>query len=273
MKRSNHDREAFIKAKEPRLEVEDTTTSSSSSSSAARDRPESHNNSSDSSSIETSSVRKALRRSLELKKERTLLQASSEESILKKITEGDERLREWSQVVSSAGYFCEVRSLTSDLSPFPESLVEEEPTGRDPRFALLIHPSKHLMFDNSTGPFQAVHLIIFPEGEWRLDSPICEHRVITSGTFSLTESKAVPKEVLELPKMHLSDKHVLCPGLVGVDDLQGELGYFPKRVTLINAPVSTVHSKTCKIWHIPARKGNPKPLSWTQDIRECVANV
>lgn len=119
MKRSNHDREAFMKAKEPRLEVEDTTTSSSSSSLAARDRPESHNNSSDSSSIETSSVRKALRRSLELKKERTLLQASSEESILKKITEGDERLREWSQVVSSGS-----RQI---CCPFPNLLWKKNP--------------------------------------------------------------------------------------------------------------------------------------------------
>jgi len=114
------------------------------------------------------------------------------------------------------------------------------------------------MFDSSTGPFQAVRLIIFPDGEWRLDSPIYEHRVITSGTFRLPELKVVPKEVMELVKNHLSEKHVLCPGLLGVGDLQNELGYIPQTVRLINGPITTVHSKRCKIWHIPARNFKSK---------------
>ena len=58
---------------------------------------------------------------------------------------------------------------------------------------------------------------------------------------------------MDLAKEHLSDKHVLCPGLLGVMDLQSELGYIPETVRLINGPVTTVHSKRCKIWHIPAR--------------------
>lgn len=57
--------------------------------------------------------------------------------------EGDERLREWIQVVSSAGYFCEVRSLVSDLSPFPESLVDQGPATNKPRLALFIYHSKN----------------------------------------------------------------------------------------------------------------------------------
>ena len=54
------------------------------------------------------------------------------------------------------------------------------------------------MFDSSTGPFQAVRLVIFPDGEWRLDSPIYEHRVVTSGTLSSADGKsvAVPKELI-----------------------------------------------------------------------------
>ena len=116
------------------------------------------------------------------------------------------------------------------------------------------------MFDSSTGPFRAVRLIFFPDGEWRLDSPIYEHRIIARGTFNLPESKALPEEITELAKKYLTDQHVLCPGLVGVDDIESELGYTPKTVRLINGPVTTVHSKTCKIWHIPAKnmksKGN-----------------
>ena len=37
-----------------------------------------------------------------------------------------------------------------------------------------------------------------------------------------------------------------------------ELGYTPKTVRLINGPVTTVHSKTCKIWHIPAKNVKSK---------------
>ena len=61
------------------------------------------------------------------------------------------------------------------------------------------------MFNSSIGTFQAVRLIIFPDGEWHLDSLIYGHRVITSGTFSLPESNgAVPKDVMELAKKFLA---------------------------------------------------------------------
>ena len=90
---------------EPRLEVEESATCS---------YPEGHNNS---LVDKSASVKKALRLSLELRQELRFLQAASKESSLKKIMEGDERLREWSQ----AGYFCEVRSFVSVL----ESLVEQ----------------------------------------------------------------------------------------------------------------------------------------------------
>ena len=97
-----------ITTKEPRFEVEEVT--------------EGHNNS---SRVDGSiSAKNAFRRSLEFKQQRRLLQAASEESSLKKVIDDYERVREWSYVLNSAGYFCEVRSLVSDLSPFPESLVE-----------------------------------------------------------------------------------------------------------------------------------------------------
>ena len=111
MKSSDNDIEASITTKEPRLEVEDSATCTSSSS-AAQECTGGH-------SISSSSVKKALRRSLELKLEQKVLQAASEESALKKNAEDDERLQEWNQVVTSAAYFCEVRSLVSDLSPDP----------------------------------------------------------------------------------------------------------------------------------------------------------
>lgn len=79
---------------------------------------------------QSSSVKKALRRNLELKQQRRELQAGAEELSSKRIAEGDERLQEWSKdFVSGAGYilyFCEVRSLMTELSPFPQSLVEQQ---------------------------------------------------------------------------------------------------------------------------------------------------
>ena len=100
-----------ITTKEPHLEVEEVT--------------EGHNNSSD--RVDGSiSVKNTLRRRIEFKQQRRLLQAASEESSLKKVIYDYELLREWSYVVNSAGYFCEVRPLVSDLSPFPESLDRAE---------------------------------------------------------------------------------------------------------------------------------------------------
>ena len=94
------------------------------------------------------------------------------------------------------------------------------------------------MFDSSTGPYQAVRLIIFPGGEWRLDSPIYEHRVIASGRFTVPEPSAIPRDLLELATKFITDKHVLCPGVLGVDDLQNVLGYIPKPVNLFNGPIN-----------------------------------
>lgn len=54
---------------------------------------------------QSSSVKKALRRNLELKQQRRELQAGAEELSSKRIAEGDERLQEWSKdFVSGAGY-------------------------------------------------------------------------------------------------------------------------------------------------------------------------
>ena len=164
MKRSDQDVENPFKTNEPRLEVEESATCSSP---AAEEGPEGHNNS---LVDKSASVKKALRLSLELRQELKFLQAASKESSLKKIMEGDERLREWSQVVSSAGYFCEVRSLVSDLSPFPESLVEQGPATNELMLALFITTRRPLCSIPVLA--QAVRLIIFPDGEWRLDSPI-----------------------------------------------------------------------------------------------------
>ena len=92
----------------------------------------------------------------------------------------ENRRRRWTTARMEPDIFCELRSLMTELSPFPQSFVEQEPATY--RFALVVYHSRHPMFDSSTGRFQAVRLVIFTDSEWRLDSPIYERRVVTSGT-------------------------------------------------------------------------------------------
>lgn len=44
----------------------------------------------------------------------------------------------------------------------------------------------------------------------------------------MPEPSAIPRDLLELAKKFITDKHVLFPGVLGVDDLQSVLGYIPK---------------------------------------------
>lgn len=81
------------------------------------------------------------------------------------------------------------------------------------------------MFDFSIGFFQVVRFIIFSDGEWGLDSSIYKYRVIISRIFKLLELKVILKEVMELAKKYLFEKYVFYSGLLGVGDLQSELGY------------------------------------------------
>ena len=108
MKRSDCGKEPSVATKKPRLEDDESPTCSSS----AIQQPQEGE-----SGQPSSSVKKALRRSLELKHQRTVLQAALQEASTRKTGESETRLQEWSKVVSGAGYFCEVRSLVSDLSP------------------------------------------------------------------------------------------------------------------------------------------------------------
>ena len=133
-------------------------------------------------------------------------------------------LTSWASTLSSAGYFCEVRSIVdSELFPCPAESTA-------PSSALIIEQSRNLQFSPSTGPFQPVRLIVYPQGQWRLHSPILGHRKIEDGRLSFPSKSA---ELVDLAHKWLSNTRVLCPGLVG-HDLQKELGYLPKNVCLLN---------------------------------------
>ena len=105
-------------------------------------------------------------------------------------------LTSWASTLSSAGYFCEVRPIVdSDLFP----LLAESTASFS---ALIVEQSRNLQFSPSTGPFQPVRLIIYPHGQWRLDSPILGHRKIEDGRLSF------PVESAEL--VNLANKWLFC---------------------------------------------------------------
>lgn len=58
---------------------------------------------------------------------------------------------------------------------------------------------------------------------------------------------------MDLVKEYLFDKYVFCLGLLGVVDLQSELGYIFEIVRLIYGLVIMVYLKRCKIWYIFVR--------------------
>ena len=110
MKISDRDEEVSPVIKEPRLESQELRTSSSSATAwvAGMWRAEGDKDQSLSVSLATK---------LRIKAATKELQVAAEELSSKRIAEGDERLREWSKVLSGAGYFCEVRYLMKELSP------------------------------------------------------------------------------------------------------------------------------------------------------------
>ena len=105
MKRSDRDEEVSPVVKEPRLESQELRTSSSSAT----------------EQLQECDVQKVTRISLRRLSLATKLRikAATERTSggSRRIAEGDERLREWSKVLSGAGYFCEVRYLMKKLSP------------------------------------------------------------------------------------------------------------------------------------------------------------
>lgn len=120
----------------------------------------------------TFSVKDILRRRIEQK------QAQQNEELVSKSQENS-TLTDWASMLSSAGFFCEVRSMVqSDLLPF---LSES----KAPAFALIVEQSEKLQFSPATGPFRPARLVLYSDGQWRMDSPILEYRKRKVGLISI----------------------------------------------------------------------------------------
>ena len=152
-------------------------------------------------------------------------------------------LTSWASTLSSAGYFCEVRSIVdSDLLP-----LSAESTS--PSSALIIEQSRTLQFSPSTGPFQPVRLVVYPHGQWRLDSPILEHRKIEDGRLNFPVESA---ELINLAHKMVFQTRVFFArawSVLMVITCRKSWVYLPKNVCLLNG--TSLYSKNCKIWHCP----------------------
>ena len=70
---------------------------------------------------------------------------------------------------------------------------------------------------------------------------INERKLHTRGETSL----------LELARDLLCDDRTLCPGML---ENLNELGYKPENIRIMAGPVRSVHTRSCKIWHLPSSR-------------------
>ena len=94
-----------------------------------------------------------------------------------------DQLERWHKELSVAGFRCEILHLTSKHSP-----LLTEPSTHFPRCVLVLYPSGVHTYDQQTGPFQPVRLIIHANGDWCLQCPIYEHTVVESGKLETHEA-------------------------------------------------------------------------------------
>ena len=146
-RRNSNENDRDRQSKEPRLDVGESGSSEK--------------------SLPSTSLNNILRRKIEQK------QAQKDQGFASKSQE-NASLNHWSSILSSTGYFCEVRPIVQS------DLLES----KQPNFVLIVEQSSNVQFSRKIGPFQSARLIIYPDGEWRLDSPILEHQKVAEGRLS-----------------------------------------------------------------------------------------
>ena len=121
-----------------------------------------------------------------------------------------------------------------------------------------MYPSQLHTFTHQTGPFQPVRLIVYGNGKWSLQCPIYEHLIIQSGRVEESGN------LVELAKDLLSGDKTLCPGIM--EDFS-DFGYVPKGLRVMDGAITTIHAKSCMIWHVPSSRQNISSRSNSSDPR------
>ena len=131
----------------------------------------------------------------------------------------------WCHLLLEKGYSSEVASMDNKDS----LLLGEQERDRTEliHFVLVVYPSKKSNFEKDIGPFRSVGLLIFPNGEWKLQSEVLNFRNLEEG--KLSQSGESTAELIALISPKFASTYVLCPGLVGLKDVEGTLGYLPSK--------------------------------------------
>ena len=182
--------------------------------------------------------------------------------LLQRKDDGAEILECWLREILAANLVGEILDLTIEHSPFKSS--DETAT---PGRVLVLYPSEKHTYDKQAGPFQPVRLIVNVDHSWSLQCPVYEHMIIKSGKLQETANGAI----VDLAKNLLCSNQTLCPGFL--EDVKA-LGYEPKNIRIMAGPVRSMHSKRCKIWHIPPcltkERLNASDPRWKRVCLECL---
>ena len=136
--------------------------------------------------------------------------------------DGTEILENWLREILAAGLFGEILDLTFEHSPF-----ESSDKIAIPARVLVLYPSEKHTYDNQTGPFRPVRLIVrLVDGSWSLQCPAYEHEIIKSGKLQESANGAV----VNVAKKLLYSHQTLCPGFL--EDYKA-LGYEPKNIRIM----------------------------------------
>ena len=105
------------------------------------------------------------------------------------------------------------------------------------------------------------------DASWSLQCPVYEHVFIKSRKLQESANGAI----VYLAKNLIGSNQTLCPGFL--EDVEA-LGYEPKNIRIMAGPVRSMHSKKCKIWHIPPRltkeRLNASDPRWKRVCLECL---
>ena len=148
-----------------------------------------------------------------------LLQRISSSDIRATQREKDQGVTEnWFHLLLEEGYSSEVASIDNKDSP----LLGEHERDRTEliHFVLVVYLSKKSNFEKDIGPFRSVRLLIFPNGAWKLQSEVLNFRNLEWEEGKMSLSGESTAELIALVSSKFASTYVLCPGLVGLKDVE-----------------------------------------------------
>lgn len=147
-----------------------------------------------------------------------------------------------------------------DTASHEETLTSwgcEDPLAVFPEHVFVVYPSQLHTFTHQTG-HSSLFVSSCMETEVDLQCLIYEHLIIQSGRVQESGN------LVELTRDLLSGDKTLCPGIM--EDFP-DFGYVPKGLRVMDGTITTIHAKSCMIWHVPSSRQNISSRSNSSDPR------